>query len=71
LGILDVEILDTHVGYIPKHKWHWSSGLCIAFLCSVPCIPITINATSAISINSDILTCDDKPSGVVLERDGV
>jgi hypothetical protein len=71
LGILDVEIFNTDIGYIPKHKGHWSSGFCIAFLCSVPRIPISINATSAISINSDILTRDNKPGGVVLECDGV
>jgi hypothetical protein len=71
LGILDVEIFNTDIGYIPKHKRHWSSGFCIAFLCSVPFIPISINATSTISINSDILTRDNKPGGVVLECDGV
>lgn len=71
LGIFDVEIIDTDIGYVPKYKRHWSAGLRIAFLGCVPCIPIAVDATSAVPINPDILTSDDEPSGVVLEGNWV
>ena len=67
LGIFNVEILDTDIEYIPKHKGHRSAGLCVAFLGCVPCVPITIDTTSAVSINRDIVACDNEPSSVVLE----
>lgn len=67
LGVFDVEIFDTNIGYIPKYKRHWSTGLCVAFLGCVPCVPITIDTTSAVSIDRDIVARDNEPSSVVLE----
>lgn len=71
LGIFDVEIIDTDIGYIPKYKRHRSAGLRVAFLGCVPCIPVAVNSTSAIPINPDILASDNEPSGVVLEGNWV
>jgi hypothetical protein len=71
LGILDVEILDTDIGDIPKNQRHWSTGLGIALLGRIPCISVAINATSTMSIDGDVLACYNESSGMVLEGDGV
>ena len=71
LGIFDVEIIDTDIRYVPKYKRHRSARLRVAFLGCVPCIPIAVDATSAVPINPNILASDNEPSGVVLEGNWV
>jgi hypothetical protein len=71
LGILDVEVLDADIGYIPEDKWHRSAWLGITFLGCVPYIPVAVDAASAMSVNRDVVARDNKSGGMILEGNWV
>jgi len=64
-------MLNKHIANVPKDERHWSSWLRICFLCIIPRIPISINATSAVTIDVNPLSSDDETSVVVLESNRI
>jgi hypothetical protein len=71
LRVLDVEVVHTHFGRIPKDKGHRPSRLSITSLGCIPSISIAVNTPGPMSVDFDIIPGNDKTCCVILERDGI
>jgi len=74
LGIFSgtmLTVLNEHIAHVPEDKWHRPSWQCSCFFGIVPRVSISIDATSAVSIDVYPLSSDDEPSVVVLEGNWV
>jgi len=64
---MKLTVLNSDIADVPENKWHWPPWLSDLLLCIVPCIPITQDSSTSISINTDSVTCDDEASVMVLK----
>lgn len=70
-GILDEELLDCNVRYVPEYKRHGTAWLRIACFCSIPGIAIAVNAPCSVAVNLDVVSSEHERSPMVLEGDVV
>ncbi len=64
-------MFNKYIADVPEYEWHWSSWLCDFLFSVVPGISVPINATSAVSVDIDSLSTDDKASMVILESNWI
>jgi hypothetical protein len=67
LRILDVEVLNPDLAYIPEYKWHRSPRLREILLCVIPDVAVTVDATSPVPVDSYPITSNDETGMVILE----
>lgn len=67
LRILDVEVLNRNLAYIPEYKWHGSPRLSEILLCVISDVAVTVDATSPVPVDSYPITSNDETGMVILE----
>lgn len=65
---IQLTVLNKNIRHIPKHKGHWSTGLCITSLGGIPRIATAVDLACSVAVNVNPLPGDDESRSMVLER---